>query len=229
MFSWDAACTGRAAMSLDIINIECTPAIKLSQVKPAMTELPTCQTSPICFLTLRPSMWVLTKAAISHYSCLARPPAPADRHGEVARGFFLLHICIKVWKLGKHVTNHSQLGGEHTLNMKHLNCSRMREMFQFSSSRWEIRITAFIIQIYCFGNGYLNTFLLFLVEMGIWIVFSFFLDITTGLTSLKAYLMAWRQYTFKLSQPPRHMPTLYLEMLRPEYAFLHMQIFTYKT
>lgn len=102
MFSWDAACTGRAAMSLDIVNIECTPAIKLSQVKPAMTELPTCQTSPMCFLTLRPSkpreclpkLLFLTTPALLGY-------LPTDRHGQVARVFIssaYVHKGVETWK-----------------------------------------------------------------------------------------------------------------------------------
>lgn len=88
MFYWDAACTGRAAISLDIINIECTPALKLSQVKLPMTELPTCQTSPICLLIPRPSkpceclpkLLFLTTPALQDH-------VPASRHGEADRAF----------------------------------------------------------------------------------------------------------------------------------------------
>lgn len=88
-------------MSLDIINIECPPAIKLSQVKPAMTELPTCQTSPICFLTLRPSkrceclpklLFLTTPAWQGHL--------PTDRHGEVERVFLssaYVHKGVETW------------------------------------------------------------------------------------------------------------------------------------
>lgn len=99
MFSWDAACTGRAAMSLDIINIECTPAIKLSQVKPPMTELPTCQTSPICLLIPKPSkpgeclpklLFLTTPALQGH--------VPSSKHGDVDRAFLpsaYLRKCVE--------------------------------------------------------------------------------------------------------------------------------------
>lgn len=160
MFSWEAACTGRAAMSLDIINTECTPAIKLSQVKPAMTELPTCQTSPICFLTLRPSepcegspelLFLTTPAWQGHL--------PTERHGEVDRFFIssaYMHKGVETWTTSN--KPQSIRWWTHSY-MRHVKCSRMREIFWFSSSRWEIRITAFIIRIYCFGNGYLNSLL----------------------------------------------------------------------
>lgn len=102
MFSWDAACTRRAAMSLDIINIKCTPAIKHSQAKPPMTELPTYQTSPICLLIPRPSklherlskLLFLTAPALQGYDS-------TSKHGEV-NGAFLpsayVHNCVETWR-----------------------------------------------------------------------------------------------------------------------------------
>ena len=101
MFSWDAACIRRAAMSLDIINIECTPAIKLSQVKPPMTELLTCQASPICLVIPRPSkpceclpeLLFLTPALQGH--------VPTRRQEEADRDFLLsayAHKGVETWR-----------------------------------------------------------------------------------------------------------------------------------
>lgn len=89
-------------MSLDVINIECTPAIKLSQIKPPMTELPTCQTSPICLVTPRPSkpceclpqLLFLTPPALQDH-------VPTSRHGEVDKDFLpsaYVHKCVETWR-----------------------------------------------------------------------------------------------------------------------------------
>lgn len=76
-------------MSLAIINIECSPAIKLSQVKLPMVELLTCQTSPICLVIPRLSklcecllkLLFITSLALQYHT-------PTSRHGEVDTGFF---------------------------------------------------------------------------------------------------------------------------------------------
>lgn len=159
-------------MSLDIINIECTPAIKLSQVKPAMTELPTCQTSPICFLTLRPSKPCECLPKLLFLTIPAwQGHLPTDRHGEV-EGVFLssahVHKGVETWTTCN--KPQSLRWGTHSY-MRHLKCFRMREIFWF---------TAFITHIYCSGNGYLNSFRNVL----------FFLYISTDLLVLEAYLMA---------------------------------------
>lgn len=131
MFSWDAACTRRAAMSLAIINIECSPAIKLSQVKLPMVELLTCQTSPICLVIPRLSKLCECLLKLFITSPALQYHTRTSRHGEVDT---VLHMYINMEELGEQGNEPEPRGLSTHSCIKLLNHSKLGEMLQFSSS-----------------------------------------------------------------------------------------------